>query len=260
MVDTENSELTAAEDSNLLKQAACHFCRRSKVKCVRPADATACKKCASAGVECVVPKYHVGRYKGVKNKRSGLDKAIHQVEEAVKKARTKGSAMQDEHTRALRQLLTESEDSHVMSAGPNRGTDDLATLRANSNSVTGYAGKLPQQNPPVGSLEPQHSASMITVNDDGGGENDDDVTVNNANNPLQLLAIASSIPEPESNDPYAEANNDLSPSMATATATTDDDETRDFFSPMTSKLDVGEDLDPLDLGLVADEEVEVLFS
>lgn len=256
MVDTEASELTAAEESSTSKQAACHFCRRSKVKCVRPADATACKKCASAGVECVVPKYHVGRYKGVKNKRSGLDKAIHQVEEAVKKARTKGSAMQDEHTRALRQLLTESENSHHTSAGPTLATDDLAIPRANSNSVTGYAGNLPQQTPHMSSLESRHSASMIDVNGDG----DDDVTVNNANNPLQLLAIASSIPEPEPNDPYADANNDLSPSTATVTAAIDDDETRDFFSPMTSKLDVGEDLDPLDLGLVAEDEVEVLFN
>lgn len=253
MVDNESSEMTptsGGEESNTLKQAACHGCRRSKVKCVRPPNAAACRKCASAGIECVVPQYHVGRYKGVKNKRSGLDKAIHQVEEAVKKARTKGSTMHHEHTRALRQLLRESEDPNMRSTEP-PDNDSLNNPLSREPSTS----TAPQGAPSLRLLD---SGSVARGIDDG--DDNDDVTVNNANNPLQLLAIASSIPEPVGQDPPLESNNNMAISPSVVTATADDEDTRDFFSPMTSKLDVGSDLDPLDLGLVSEEDVEGLFN
>lgn len=192
MAEIENTGVaspSAGEDTNFSKQAACHECRRSKVKCVRPLDATTCKKCANAGIECIVPKYHVGRYKGVKNKRSGLDKAIYQV-------------------------VSVQGMSEIQPAGAESLTRSI--------------------------------------------EEESNVTVNNANNPLQLLAIASAIPEAATGNPSPASNYGVSPGTKAA-ASGDDDDTRDFFSPMTSKLDTGKDLDPQDLGLVSDQEVEVLF-
>lgn len=255
MVDNEDTELgtaSAGEDTNFLKQAACHECRRSKVKCVRSANAATCKKCANAGVECVVPKYHVGRYKGVKNKRSGLDKAIHQVEEAVKKARTKGTPFHDEHARALRKLLDDSGDGSQKRDENQRGDSREQTIPREVSTLSTDDNRIPLQATPE--IQPMGSEPSSR-----NTEEDGDVTVNNANNPLQLLAIASAIPESTTGDPSPDLNHGISPSTITAVPG-DDDETRDFFSPMTSKLDLGKDLDPQDLGLVSDQEVEILFT
>lgn len=49
-----------------VKQAACLTCRRTKTRCLRNTGDTRCKKCQLAGIECVIPEFHVGRHKGVK--------------------------------------------------------------------------------------------------------------------------------------------------------------------------------------------------
>lgn len=254
MAEIENTGVaspSAGEDTNFSKQAACHECRRSKVKCVRPLDATTCKKCASAGIECIVPKYHVGRYKGVKNKRSGLDKAIYQVEEAVKKARTKGTEIDDEHAQALRRLLDESKDVSQKAIGNGGNISHEKTISPEAPILAmGQAPISVQGMPEVQAAGAESLTRSI--------EEESNVTVNNANNPLQLLAIASAIPEAATGNPSPASNYGVSPGT-TAAASGDDDDTRDFFSPMTSKLDTGKDLDPQDLGLVSDQEVEVLF-
>jgi hypothetical protein len=61
-----SSTEAAGGDDTPQKQAACLQCRRSKIKCLRDPDATVCKRCASNAIDCVIPEYHVGRYKGVK--------------------------------------------------------------------------------------------------------------------------------------------------------------------------------------------------
>lgn len=245
------AEIVGKEDLNISKQAACHECRRSKVKCVREPDATACRKCTNAGIDCIVPKYHVGRYKGVKNKRSGLDKAIHQVEEAVKKARTKGTTIQDGHARILRQLLSETQnDDEDLIRRPRMGLgeDDCATTTASSS--TRYTSTTQQDVSSIQLDEPEPAVQIVSEN----GE----AMFNNANNPLQLLAIASSIPEPAFNSSPSITLNTTQSNITTDN--TDEYETHDFFSPMVSKLDVKNDLDPLSLGLVSQGEVEMLFN
>lgn len=255
MAEIESTDVVSAsagEDSNFSKQAACHECRRSKVKCVRPPDATTCKKCTSAGIECIVPKYHVGRYKGVKNKRSGLDKAIYQVEEAVKKARTKGTEIDDEHAQVLRRLLDETKDVSQKAVGNGGNASFERTVPPGVSTITTDQAPISVQK----MLEIQPAGSESPARDI---EEEGDVTVNNANNPLQLLAIASAIPEAVTGNPSPASNYGISPTT-TAAVSGEDDDTRDFFSPMTSKLDIGKDLDPQDLGLVSDQEVEVLFA
>lgn len=255
MAEIENTDVASAsagEDSNFSKQAACHECRRSKVKCVRPPDATKCKKCANTGVECIVPKYHVGRYKGVKNKRSGLDKAIYQVEEAVKKARTKGTEIDDEHARALRRLLDKSQDVSQKAVANGGNISHERTIPPELSTLP--TDQAPTSVQEIPEIHPAGSESLAQDIEEEG-----DVTVNNANNPLQLLAIASAIPEAATGNPSPASNYGVSPTT-TAAVSGDEDDTRDFFSPMTSKLDIGKDLDPQDLGLVSDQEVKALFA
>lgn len=245
-----NSTSRAAEDSrhdsNSSKQAACLECRRSKTKCNRSANADACKKCASAGIDCIVPEYHVGRYKGVKNKRSGLDKAIHQVEEAVKRARKSDGQLPNQHAQALKKLLEDSKAADEHSANQHQ---------KNLSVADGYENSAASGTPVLHSEGVNVLRSPSPHNNCDNHPNTDDVTVNNANNPLQLLAIASAIPDQSSTDSPV-ANNKVTPDNRSAV---EDDETYNFFSPITSKLDVGPDLDPIDLGLVTGEEAKVLF-
>lgn len=247
----DRADIVENEDLNTSKQAACHACRRSKVKCVREPDATACRKCANAGIDCVVPKYHVGRYKGVKNKRSGLDKAIYQVEEAVKKARTKGTTIHDDHARVLRQLLGETQDDEQDPIHRSRNRSSEINHATNTASPSTHYTSITQQDLSgihLGESEPVVQA----VNDDG------EAILNNANNPLHLLAIASSIPEPAVNSSPSIALNATQSNIMMDN--TDEYETYDFFSPMVSKLDAKNNLDPLSLGLLSEEEVEMLFN
>lgn len=220
-----------AECDQPVKQAACLECRKSKVKCVRLAGASACKKCSNSGSECIVPDYHVGRYKGVKNKRSGLEKAIHQVEEAVKKARTQGPGLQQEQTRALEKLIEKT-----------RGIPDQSW----TSDGNGEQSNVAEQLAPV-------AASSLAEDDE-----DSDAIINHANNPLQLLAIASAIPEHQDSETIASTAGNPSPNELSSHGA-DDDETLLFFSPIVSKLDIGQDLDPIGLGLISETEAEALF-
>lgn len=92
------------------RSAACLKCRKSKVKCIRSPGLTVCKRCDSTGKgnECVIPEYHVGRYKGVPNKRHGLEKAIYQVEQALKRSKSNGVAFDQDTDVDLRQLIDKS--------------------------------------------------------------------------------------------------------------------------------------------------------
>lgn len=222
------------------------------MKCVRPPDAAACKKCASAGIECVVPKYHVGRYKGVKNKRSGLEKAIHQVEEAVKKARTNGLALHDGHAQTLQKILEETKGVVQSENAQKRKRDTLEHTVQTKISA-------PKVGHPV--VSPRGMFRMQDMEREAlvqSLENDGDVTLNNANNPLQLLAIASSIPDPIA--PYSSSSLGKSASPSAATEEIGENgETDDFFSPMISRLDLKKEFDPLELGLVSKQEVSSLF-
>ena len=105
MSPTESS----GQDGSNPRQAACFQCRRSKIKCIRDPDSTVCKRCEANGSECVIPEYHVGRYKGVKNKRTGLEKAIYQVEQAIKRSKNNGVAFDPDTDVDLRQLISQSQ-------------------------------------------------------------------------------------------------------------------------------------------------------
>lgn len=84
------------------------------------------------------------------------------------------------------------------------------------------------------------------------------LAIDDAENPLQLLARASYIqPSPESRHGSSPGQ----PLIAIASpAQQSGDEISAFFAPARVHLDVGEDVDPVLLGLVSDEEAESLFT
>ncbi|GME33788.1 Zn 2cys6 transcription factor [Neofusicoccum parvum] len=216
------------------KQAACIACRRTKTKCLRDPGASVCKKCRQKGSDCVIPSHHVGRQKGTKNKRTGLAKAIYQVEQAINQLqsgrgdpKTNEAALHLEHLlSAVRELpQPDRKDSETTLDGYPHGAGDLPNAPSEDYSAS---------NP----SSPDTSTPVTAVAD---------YPLNDAENPLQLLAHASDLSRLRLNaGPYQDVDQSGESIHA-------------FFSPLRPKIDVGPDMDPIELGLVTQSEAEDLF-
>ncbi|KAF1954889.1 hypothetical protein CC80DRAFT_550062 [Byssothecium circinans] len=208
------------------KQAACYNCRRSKIKCKREPGAPVCERCLHSGAECVIPGgFHVGRQKGVKNKRTGLEKAIHQVEEALKKSKNSHSP-NDPTIEQLQQLLLDAQGA----VGPPNSTPSPLSRHTSVAST-----EVTAEPPP----------------------NDDQLALDDAENPLQLLARASDLRLASPPCP----DNPFTPSSTFHGSENEHlSDIHRFFLPMKATLDQGPNYDPIDIGLVTVEEAGMLMS
>lgn len=252
----ENAMVTTPDDkpTNEVKQAACLECRRIKTKCIKLLDAESCKRCTARGAECIVPSYHIGRYKGIKNKRSGLEKAIHQVEQAVKRARTSGEVLDDEHEVALKRLFGEAKIGETHKIADVSYEDEQGQPQSSDPHTDEVGTDFAALENGANEGEPaQHMFAHAAV---------DEVTINNAGNPLELLAIASSIPEdaaaPSPSTVVRASPNDHS-TGGTQSSSSIEQTTQHFFSPISTRLDIGPQHDPIELGLITLMEAQSLF-
>ncbi|KAI9746353.1 MAG: hypothetical protein M1818_000065 [Claussenomyces sp. TS43310] len=244
-----NTTATDAEDSaSKLKQAACLNCRRSKTRCLRTAGESICKRCQQTAAECVIPAYHIGRQKGIKNKRSGLDKAVYRIEQALKKSKGKdGQAQEKQTAHRLQDLLSEAQALLPDNISPSDHGSSLQPLDASPQSQFSPSG---QSHDAL-----QQSASSTNTATSGP---EDILALEDAHNPLQLLAHAtSSLHQRQlpSTSVHVQSGNrrshsDLGPS----------EDLQTFFGPLNSNLDVGPDIDPIDMGFVTFEETDILFN
>ncbi|KAI9645955.1 hypothetical protein NHQ30_005392 [Ciborinia camelliae] len=214
-----------------LKQAACLNCRRSKTRCVHDPTNINCQRCRQNKTECLVPDYHVGRRKGIKNKRSGLDKAVHQLEKAIK---TKNNNVSIEEEQRLQLLLSKAEN--LVSRIGSINSSIQPTIKQNTPS------DIPENVPT--SSGTYESVGQIETND---------LALDDAENPLQLLARASDLADTATQLHF---QNNLSPHKQEYMSSTlaKADKLRRFFGPFQPRLDVGSDIDPIDIGLVTLEE------
>lgn len=232
--------------------AACFNCKRSKLKCVRPNGSPVCTRCRHRQIDCSAPAYHVGRHKGVKNKHSGLEKAVYQIEQALKRSNSGADQIQNlDQSSELRYLLDRSRD--------------LLTSR-NRDLQEEYAGEHDQISSPhrtSASLETAPSQSGTGDEDPGQKIGSDQLNLDDAENPLQLLArtseLLSSIAPPVpgfgvDNFPHGSTWNRGLPTSDR------DNDLQQFFGPFHPRLDLGEDLDPIELGLISLAEAEGLFA
>ncbi|KAH7363769.1 hypothetical protein BKA65DRAFT_121581 [Rhexocercosporidium sp. MPI-PUGE-AT-0058] len=277
---SSSSSNTAEKDgSGSQKQAACLNCRKSKTRCLRnAAEDIRCKKCAQAGAECIVPDYRVGRKKGIKNKRDGLEKAVYRIEQAIKRSRTQGPD-EDQNTQQLQALLSEAQGLLPTSNSPGfnmtPSSDQPGILNPAGTQTTGHplpplshAQGMPRvrldhstresvQHFPVvsngsQSLHPGLPSNPFRRPVAETESPDDNFSVDDAENPLQLLARASDLSAPTNQASY------LSPPRFPGAV--GDQQLRDFFGPFRPSLDVGTDIDPIELGLVTEEEAVILFA
>ncbi|KAK4940626.1 hypothetical protein LTR10_019256 [Elasticomyces elasticus] len=251
MNSRRQSDSDAASSAAQAKQAACLECRRSKVKCTRDPNAAVCRKCQQTGLRCVTPEYHVGRYKGVKNKRTGLEKAIYQVEQALKRSKDSSNGLSLESETDLRQLISTPQPERLR--------------RASSSQTPSTAMQQAFVQPRTDSQEFDANGNSPTDHDvppppPATGEKPDELALNNADNPLQLLAMASVLPGQSPS-----TNMSTSPAVIASHQTTSDNHLADadiqqFFGLLMSNLDNSPDLDPIELGLVTAEEADSLFT
>ncbi|EXJ68202.1 uncharacterized protein A1O5_08817 [Cladophialophora psammophila CBS 110553] len=243
-----NQDVTSG--SAQAKQAACLECRRSKVKCTRDANAPVCRKCQQAGLQCVTPEYHVGRYKGIKNKRTGLEKAIYQVEQALKRNKDGSTGLRSEIEADLRQLIGAPQTSPILQRKASSTTPTTALPQSFPQSRTSL---IPGDN--NGATEDSNDMSGVEH-----GEKPDELALNNADNPLQLLAMASVLPGQSPSTAMSTSPAGVASHPGTNDANPGDFELQQFFGSLMPRLDNSPDLDPIDLGLVTQEEADSLFA
>ena len=184
--------------------------------------------------------YKLLRSHKIYSKRSGLEKAIHQVEQALKRSKGNGVTFDAEKDIDLRRMIQPSRQHELEEVGLRNGYEqsrhaDYTTPLTTAATIFDDSALLDQTEKP------------------------DDLALNNADNPLQLLALASSMP---SRSP----NSVIDPSPAAAASTSDASDNVDdavlqlFFSGLTSVLDNLPKYDPVELGLVTTDEAERLFN
>ncbi|EPS26482.1 hypothetical protein PDE_01419 [Penicillium oxalicum 114-2] len=231
-METRSFDSASPAHQPIAKQPACLNCRRSKIRCNRPAGHSRCEKCRQGDVDCVVPSHHLGRQKGVKNKRKGLEKAIHQIEQAIKKPKVDPSSSEEAEKAisGLQELLRQFQGQLNSSA------DD------STNGV-------------------DHDRDGLSPR---GMTADETLTLDDAENPLQLLARASDLQYSPTMTRHVvkqavpAAHQSLSAPHESDSA--GETSAKSFFVPVQANLDVGSNLDPIDLGLVTFDEANSLFS
>ncbi|OTB10727.1 hypothetical protein K445DRAFT_322743 [Daldinia sp. EC12] len=253
MAPKSDTDTCTGEEERL---AACFNCKKSKLKCVRPSGSSTCTRCTQRSIQCSAPLFHVGRHKGVKNKHSGLEKAVFQIEQALR--RSSSGALDQiqtaEQATELRFLLERSRELLGNDHGFPRRISSQNGMEHDQVSVS------PQQTSTSLGTSPSQTCSR----DDSAAHTkveEDQLSLDDAENPLQLLArtselLSSITPQLQGSG----AGRLLSKSTSNRGVVGESDDLQKFFGRFQARLDVGEDLDPIELGLITLSEAESLFS
>lgn len=165
------------------------------------------------------------------------------IEQAIKKARRQnGQPGGNQEVLRLQSLLSEAQG--VLSSQPALPSLSMQDPRSHEHEQPSYrTDQVTQSAPAV-----------------GNPASDDNYAVDDAENPLQLLARASDI----TTSPFsAPQTSSYIPSITAQIPSQDPHWKHDlqaFFGPFRPSLDIGEDIDPIALGLVSFEEADVLFN
>lgn len=183
------------------------------------------------------------------SKRSGLEKAIHQVEQALKRSKDGTTGLGLEVEADLRHLISAPQGS---------------PLRRQSSSVvsgTGNRQSFSQWQPGLlGDEKNETSENSHEVSPAGAGEKPDEFALNNADNPLQLLAMASILPGQSPSTTMSTSPAGVASQPGATDASVGDVELQQFFGSLMTTLDNSRDLDPIHLGLVTTDEADSLFA
>lgn len=195
------------------------------------------------------------------SKRKGLEKALYQVEEALKRA---GPGVQSTDAgRAITELkamLAAGGEAQLNGPMDNHKRPRLATT-CSSEQHDSSSDEEESPGPPRSRKESSSIGRRESLVSQRHVKPEERLAVDDAENPLQLLARASNLhlsPDPsQTRSPGATA------SLHPASSVHDDDpemrQVENFFGTTHFNVDKGDDYDPIDLGLVTEEEAEMLF-
>ncbi|EGX88023.1 Fungal transcriptional regulatory protein [Cordyceps militaris CM01] len=276
---------SASSPKTGLKQAACLVCRRGKIKCEYLPDQGRCRRCLQLDSECVRPDYHAGRQRGIKNKRVGIDKAIYQVHQAARRAGKGGHGSKADAAvlARLRDILHEAEADGRSEISPSNESqrtaagdeDDSMSDGEDEDDEEAHADEDDEDDDAVSGTaagaSSRHGASMSASASAQEPEPDpaagyrrppgESLAVDGAENPLQLLARASYFtPSAEERGKRVPPKTRQDAAAASDNSASEHAKLNDFFSITRSDLDVGDDIDPISLGLVEEDEAEMLFT
>ncbi|KAK6853679.1 hypothetical protein PG995_010491 [Apiospora arundinis] len=259
---TEIAPSTSGSDGQAEERlAACFNCKRSKLKCVRHGGNATCTRCRQRRIDCAAPAYHVGRHKGVKNKHSGLEKAVYQIEQALRRSSSASDQIQNpEQATELRYLLDRSREllgNRAHDGGPpHTHTNHHHQQQPKTEQDLADLGPSPHQSS-TSSLETPRSHT-----DQGSSRKveDDQLNLDDAENPLQLLARTSELLSSITAQSQGAGPSRYPAGPNANRAAASDNDLQKFFGRFQARLDVGDDLDPIDLGLLTLAEAEALFA
>jgi hypothetical protein len=171
-----------------------------------------------------------------------LEKAIYQVEQAIKRSKSNGVSFDPDSDLDLQQLIQQSQTLAQQQRRLHTSLDDTP---------------LPDSSPVY--------AHKPSIADSVSPAKADEMAVDNADNPLQLLAMASAMPNPSSStvvtpSPAGVSGPGAGPTSGSSAFEQEDAELQRFFGSLTPVLDNSPDIDPVELGLVTDEEADSLFA
>lgn len=238
--------------------ASCFNCKKSKVKCVRADGSTVCSRCTLRKLDCRAPVFHVGRHKGVKNKHSGLEKAVFQIEQALRRTHPGSDQIQDsEQSTELRYLLERSRD--LLSAERSqKNASSAANRRRHDGAIPSPQHSSTSHGTPPSQTDSREGGTVSQTVDD------DQLNLDDVENPLQLLArtseLLSSIGATNNLSAVGYLSYKTLPNRERAAGVDHDGSLPVFFGRFQPRLDVGLDLDPIELGLLTLTDAESLFS
>lgn len=181
------------------------------------------------------------------SKRKGFDKALFQIEQALKRVKSGKPTPEDSRVVLdLRHLLGDAAD--------NTQLPGLA-------DVPGRASSAGDTYDPDFSDDDQETENSPDSRAFLSRHYDGSLTVDDAENPLQLLARASNLqlsptPSGAGTSPGHPARRNRRQKVANDGGKSD---IESFFTGVRVNLDVGEDIDPIDMGLVTEAEADELF-
>lgn len=195
------------------------------------------------------------------SKRVGIDKALYQVEQAVKRSGSDSGRPEDVKVVArLRELLNDLNASEQLT-----GFTGHLGNGAHSTSQPEYAAQDAQSEDLSASdddeAEVDDAASNLASPSELTPANEETLAIADAENPLQLLARASYFQppqEPKKPPPGPSVPLEGKPARLDGKSSSSK-ELQEFFTPARVNLDIGDDLDPVSLGLATMEEAEAAF-
>lgn len=189
-----------------------------------------------------------------------MEKALYQVEEALKRAGPSVKGTDAERAIAeLKAMLAAGGEAQLSASGESNKRPRLATT-CSSEHHDSSSGEEESPGP-----SRSHKGSSIdrrsSVLSQRHVKPEERLAVDDAENPLQLLARASNLHlSPDSSQDQSPG---AAASLHPASSVHDDDpemrQVENFFGTTHFNVDKGDDYDPIDLGLVTEEEADMLF-